>query len=528
MTVRPDPRCRPVVLCVLDGWGHRENQMDNAIIATNTPNIGKLRMSSPHALLDASGIDVGLPEGLMGNSEVGHLNLGAGRIVNQDIRRIDSAITDGSLASSTALGQFMTRLESSGGTCHLLGLASTGGVHSHQGQIAALAGILDKAGIPVAMHAFLDGRDTPPSSAEGFVRALEAELARLDKAAIATVCGRFYAMDRDNRWDRVQQAHDLLVSATGNREEDAVSAIRNSYAKGVTDEFLMPATIAGYSGMKDGDGLLMANFRADRAREILQSLLDPEFSAFERGKTVAFVSALGMTEYSRAHNSWMQTLFPPLLLNNILGEVIARAGLRQLRIAETEKYAHVTFFFNGGVETPLPNEDRVLIPSPRVATYDEKPEMSAPELTDRLVAEIDQDSYDFILVNYANPDMVGHTGILEAAETAVRTVDASVGRLAAAVRDAGGVMFITADHGNAETMRDELTGDPHTAHTVNSVPAILVNAGPGVKGLSNGRLADVAPTLLTLLNLPVPEEMSGASLLLTAADTNGLQERVTA
>ena len=519
---------RPVILCVLDGWGHRETQTDNAIIAANTPNIHRLRASSPHALLDASGVAVGLPEGLMGNSEVGHLNLGAGRVVNQDIRRIDTAIADGSLASNRALGEFIRQLKSSGGTCHLLGLVSPGGVHSHQKHIATLAGILNQAGIAVAMHAFLDGRDTPPSSAGEFVRTLEVDLAQLDKVSIATVCGRFYAMDRDSRWDRVQQAYDLMVSASGHKMEDAASAIRNSYANGQTDEFVEPATIAGYGGMRDGDGLLMANFRADRAREILQSLLDPEFSGFTRERTVAFASALGMTEYSTKHNSWMRTLFSPQSLNNILGEVIAAAGLRQLRIAETEKYAHVTFFFNGGVETPLPNEDRVLIPSPRVATYDEKPEMSAPELTDRIVTEIDNGIYDFILVNYANPDMVGHTGVLEAAETAVRTVDASVGRLAAAIQDTGGVLFITADHGNAETMRDEQTGEPHTAHTVNLVPAILVNAGPAVRGLANGRLADVAPTMLTLLDLPVPAEMSGTSLLLTSADTEEFQEHVPA
>ena len=483
MSKEQDQSRRPVVLCVLDGWGHRTDAADNAITPANTPNFRRLWESGPHAFIDTCGIDVGLPAGQMGNSEVGHMNLGAGRVVNQDIRRIDAAIEDGSLAANPALTGFIGTLKKSGGTCHLLGLLSPGGVHSHQDQLLKLAEILAGEGIPVAIHAFLDGRDTPPASAAEFVAAAEAALTAIPGADIATVCGRFYAMDRDQRWDRVERAYRLIVSAEGTPAADAVSAVRASYDADITDEFVEPAVIGGYAGAADGDGVLMGNFRSDRAREILLALLDPGFEGFDRARTCSFAGALGLTEYSTSHNAFMETMFPPATLDNILGGIVADAGKRQLRIAETEKYAHVTFFFNGGEETPFPGEDRVLIPSPKVATYDLQPEMSAREVTDRLVAEVESGKYDFILVNYANPDMVGHTGILSAAEIAIRTVDDCIGRLADAVKDAGGTLLITADHGNAETLRDSETGEPHTAHTLNVVPAVVVNPPPGMSGL---------------------------------------------
>ena len=504
---------RPVVLCILDGWGYREGGADNAIVPDNAPTFDRMWHSYPHAFIDTSGTDVGLPAGQMGNSEVGHLNLGAGRVVNQEIRRIDAAIEDGSIATNAALTGFVAALKKSGGTCHLLGLISNGGVHSHQNQIFELARLVAAAGVPVAVHAFLDGRDTAPASAARFVGDFAARIAGLDGVRIATLCGRYFAMDRDNRWDRVQKAYDLLVSGRGAEVADPVAGIRASYDAGVTDEFVEPMTVGAYAGMKDGDGVLMGNFRADRAREILAALLAPEFDGFDRAPVVDFAAALGLTEYSTAHSAYMGTMFPPTALKNILGEIVSKAGLHQLRIAETEKYAHVTFFFNGGEETPFPGEDRVLVPSPKVATYDLEPEMSAGEVTDRLVAEIGAGRYDFVLVNYANPDMVGHTGILDAAKVAIHTVDTCLARLEEAVTAAGGTLLITADHGNAEVMRDPETGEPHTAHTVNVVPAVLVNPPAGAVHLHDGRLSDIAPTVLQLMALDQPSEMTGRSLI---------------
>ena len=508
---------RPVVLCVLDGWGYREDEEDNAIARARTPVFDRLGQGCPRALLATSGNAVGLPDGQMGNSEVGHLNLGAGRIVAQEIRRIDAAIADGSLGRNPALAAFTARLRETGGTCHLMGLVSPGGVHSHQGHLASLARSLDGDGVAVAIHAFLDGRDTPPASALDFVSEFLADIGGLRRTRIASVCGRYYAMDRDRRWERTALAYETLVSADGDTAGDAPAAIRASYERETTDEFFRPVPIGDFSGMEDGDGVLMANFRADRARQILTALLDPGFDGFARLRVVRFAAALGMVEYSDALNGFLSTLFPAFRLDNILGGIVSDAGLRQLRIAETEKYAHVTFFFNGGVETPFPREDRILIPSPRVATYDLQPEMSADEVTDRLVEAIGSGSFDFILVNYANPDMVGHTGKLEAATAAIETVDRCIGRLEAAVRAAGASLLITADHGNAETMRDAATGQPHTAHTLNRVPALLVNPPNEVESMSDGTLADVAPTLLALLGLPQPAEMTGRSLLEPAA-----------
>jgi 2,3-bisphosphoglycerate-independent phosphoglycerate mutase len=439
----------------------------------------------------------------------------------QDLPRVDLAVQDGSLAKNPALGKTIAALKASGGTLHLLGLMSPGGVHSHQDHMVALARIVSDAGVPVAVHAFLDGRDTPPSSGKEFVETFLAAV-QGKNVTLATVSGRYYAMDRDKRWERVTLAYDAMVSAKGVVGTDGPSAIAASYDAGKTDEFVLPTVIGGYAGMKDGDGLLMANFRADRAREILTTLVDPAFDGFARSRQVTFAARLGMAEYSTDLNRFFDVLFPAESLTRILGEVVADAGLSQLRIAETEKYAHVTFFFNGGREDVFPHEDRILVPSPKVATYDLKPEMSAVEVTDKLVEAIEQSKYDLIVVNYANGDMVGHTGILEAAITAVETVDGCIGRLAAAVKAAGGSLLITADHGNAELMRDQVTGEPYTAHTIGKVPVVLVS-GPGA-ALHDGRLADVAPTVLSLLQMPQPAEMTGRSLLsqATAAQaTNG-------
>lgn len=508
-------RPRPVVLCILDGWGWREETADNAIALANTPNWDEMLATYPHAFLETSGLAVGLPDGQMGNSEVGHMNLGAGRVVMQDLPRIDAAVADGSLAANPVLQQAIAALKASGGALHLMGLMSPGGVHSHQDHLAAVACIVADAGVPVKVHAFLDGRDTPPQSAKDFMARFLADIAG-HAVQVVTVSGRYYAMDRDKRWDRVQKAHDALVLGRGETAADPVAAIEQSYQAGKNDEFVLPTVVAGYAGMADGDGLMMGNFRADRAREILHALVDPEFPGFARERTVAWACRVGMTEYSVALNAFLATLFPAEALTHIFGQVVAEAGMTQLRIAETEKYAHVTFFFNGGEEKIFSGEDRILVPSPKVATYDLQPEMSAPEVTDKLVEAIKSGKYDTVILNFANGDMVGHTGILAAAMAAVETVDSCLGRLEAAVRHAGGCMLVTADHGNAECMRDQQTGQPHTAHTVGKVPLVLVNPPAGVHGLVDGKLADVAPTLLALLGLPQPAEMTGHALIVPA------------
>ncbi len=503
---------RPVVLCILDGWGNGEPGPANAIFLTPTPHYDRLLADFPNAELRTSAGDVGLPAGQMGNSEVGHQNIGAGRVVLQDLPRIDAAVADDSLGDNPALGEFIEKLRDSGGRCHLMGLMSPGGVHAHQDHIAALARLLNDSGIPVVVHAFLDGRDTPPRSASEFMATFLRETADLDKLTIGTVIGRYYAMDRDKRWDRVDRAYNALIDAKGTAVSDAVDAIEASYAADISDEFVEPAVMTTYTGMADGDGLLMANFRADRAREILTALLDPAFDGFDRGRRVDFAAALGMTQYSDALSTFLPAMFPPVQLDKTLGDVVAASGGRQLRIAETEKYAHVTFFLNGGEERVFDGEERILIPSPKVATYDLQPEMSAPEVTDRLVREIAEGSFDLIVVNYANPDMVGHTGIMPAAQQAVATIDRCLGRLRQAVEAAGGAMLITADHGNIECLVDPDSGETHTAHTTNLVPLILVNPPAGA-ALNDGRLADVAPTLLELMGLAKPAEMTGSSLL---------------
>jgi 2,3-bisphosphoglycerate-independent phosphoglycerate mutase len=511
MTSRP----RPVVLCILDGWGERPDAPDNAIERAETPVWHKLLRRWPHAHLDASEHYVGLPDGQMGNSEVGHTNLGAGRVVLQDLPRIDKAIAEGRLAGMPALEEFIAKLKASGGTAHVLGLISPGGVHSHQHQIAALAGIVADAGVKVAVHAFLDGRDTPPKSAPGYLKQFAADTEGRD-VRVATVSGRYYAMDRDKRWDRVEKAYRALTAAEGEHADDPAKAVETAYGRGESDEFIKPSAVGDYRGMRDGDGLLFANFRADRIREIAGALVDPDFSGFARDRAIAFATALGLTEYSEELNRFLATLFPPIDLSETFGEVVAEAGLKQLRIAETEKYAHVTFFFNGGRETVFPGEERILVPSPQIATYDKQPEMSAPEVTDQVVAAIRSGRFDAVVLNYANTDMVGHTGDLAAAIKAVEAVDRCLGRLVAAVEGEGGTLVITADHGNAEMMRDPETGEPHTAHTLNPVPFIVVNPPQAISRIENGRLADVAPTLLDIMGLEQPAAMTGHSLLVAA------------
>jgi len=517
MTSRP----RPVVLCILDGWGERppaeDRPEDNAIERARTPVWHEFMRRWPHAHLDASEHYVGLPDGQMGNSEVGHTNLGAGRVVMQDLPRIDQAVADGSLAGLPALKDFIAKVKASGGTAHVLGLLSPGGVHSHQHQIAALAAILADAGLPVAVHGFLDGRDTPPKSAIGYIKQFHKDTVGHAALRLATITGRYYAMDRDKRWDRVEKAYRVLTAAEGETAADALKAVEAAYERGETDEFVVPTAIGDYPGMRDGDGLLFANFRADRIREIAGALLDPGFDGFRRDKRIEFAAAVGLTEYSEELNRFLETLFPPEDLHDTFGEVVAEAGMTQLRIAETEKYAHVTFFFNGGRETVFPGEERILVPSPKVATYDKQPEMSAPEVTDKVVAAIRSGRFDVVVLNYANTDMVGHTGDIPAAVKAVETVDACLGRLAKAVEAMGGTLVVTADHGNAEMMRDPKTGEPHTAHTLNPVPFIVVNPPAAVSRIDNGRLADVAPTLLDILGLRQPAAMTGHSLIHAAA-----------
>lgn len=504
---------KPVILCVLDGWGYRSEKQDNAIETGNTPVWHRWVCQYPTAMIQTSGLDVGLPDGQMGNSEVGHTNLGAGRVVMQDLPRIDQAISSGEIKQNPVLKGLIDALKKTGGKCHLMGLMSPGGVHSHLSHFVALARVLNEAGVPVCVDAYLDGRDTPPQSGLSFVKEFEEATKDCALVKIAVVSGRYYAMDRDNRWERVSKAYEALVNAEAPRFETAESAIEASYNATVTDEFMEPVVVGTYEGMNDGDAVLMVNFRSDRAREITEMLLNPEFDKAPRSRVVKFADAVGMTEYSSAHKAWLKTLFPPEELTHIYGEVVSEAGMTQLRIAETEKYAHVTFFFNGGEEKLFKGEERILVPSPKVATYDLKPEMSAFEVTDKLEEAILSKKFDTIIVNYANGDMVGHTGIMEAAVKAVEAVDTCMDRIEKAVQKVGGTMLVTADHGNAEMMKDPITGAPYTAHTVGAVQAVLVCPPDDVKALKDGRLADIAPTLLELLGLAKPSEMTGESLL---------------
>ena len=504
------PSPKPVVLCILDGWGIGPDPAASAPAQAKVPTFNRLWATCPTSTLTTFGPDVGLPRGQMGNSEVGHTNIGAGRVVAMDLGMIDLAIEEGTFAQEPALRDFIARLKASGGAAHLAGLCSPGGVHAHQAHLVEAARIIAAEGIAVLVHVITDGRDVPPQSGAEQVAALEAALPK--GARVVTVTGRYYAMDRDNRWERVETAYRAMVQGQGEAADNAGAAIAAGYARGVTDEFL-PATVIGdYKGMKEGDGLFFLNFRADRAREILSAIGDPAFAAFDRGARPKLAAMLGMVDYSTAHNAYMTAVFPKKDIVNTLGEWVAKQGLRQFRLAETEKYPHVTFFLNGGREAPFAGEDRHMAPSPKVATYDLQPEMSAGEVSDHFVQAIEA-GYDLIVVNYANPDMVGHTGSLSAAIKAVEAVDAGLTRAVAALEKAGGAMVICADHGNCETMVDPVTGGPHTAHTVNPVPVILVGGPAGARLRDGGRLADLAPTLLDLMGLPQPAEMTGQSLL---------------
>ncbi len=508
-----DTQRGPVALVILDGLGLRAQREGNAVALANTPTLDRLTATVPMATLRTHGPDVGLPEGQMGNSEVGHMNIGAGRVVMMDLPKIDAAIGDGCFANRPALRAHIDTLKASGGTCHLMGILSPGGVHAHQRHLAHAARLIASEGIEVRLHLIGDGRDVPPRSIEGYWTTLQADLGDDSRIRVATLSGRFYVLDRDNRWDRVKRAYDAIAQGKGEHANTVTEAITAVYARDETDEFIAPTVIGDYSGIAPGDGILCVNYRTDRAREILAALADPAFDAYDR-PTPTLAAATGMVEYSDAHAAYMTAIFPDETIEDTLGQVVARAGLRQLRLAETEKYPHVTFFFNGGVETPNEAEDRHMAPSPKVATYDLAPEMSAREVTDRLVSAIRSGEYDFIVTNYANPDMVGHTGDLDAAIKAVETVDFDLGEAIAAIKAVGGSMLICADHGNCETMIDPETGGPHTAHTLNEVPVWLV----GGKGeLAAGRLADVAPTLLALLGIDQPIAMTGQSLIRESA-----------
>ena len=497
---------KPLLLMILDGWGKAPAGPDNAISAARTPVLDGLFARCPHALLRCSGLDVGLPEGQMGNSEVGHTNLGAGRVVYQELTRITKSVADGDFFENRAFLDALAHAKARGGRVHLMGLLSDGGVHSHLTHLFALLRLCRDRAVPASVHCFLDGRDTPPDSGAGYVRALQAELARLGgDLRIDTVMGRYYAMDRDKRWDRLRRAYDAVALGAAPLVPDPLAAVEASYRAGVTDEFMEPVR-CHEGGVTADDSVIFFNFRPDRARELTRALCDPGFDGFER--TAILPHFVCMTQYD-AEMPNVRVAFAPEKLDHILGQVLAERGLTQLRIAETEKYAHVTFFFNGGEERGFPGEDRALIPSPRVATYDLQPEMSADAVADECVKRIESGQYDVIILNFANCDMVGHTGVFDAAVRAVETVDRCAGRVLAALEAAGGTALVTADHGNAEQMRDE-QGQPFTAHTTNRVPVLLLGAdGP----LRDGALCDVAPTMLALLGLPQPAEMTGKSLI---------------
>ena len=508
----PSPsRPRPVVLLILDGWGHREAPEDNALAQADLPNWRRLWAGEPHTLVHTEGRHVGLPDGQMGNSEVGHMNLGAGRIVYQDLTRIDAAIEDDSFFANPELLAACAAARDGNGTLHVMGLLSPGGVHSHERHLFAMLELARRERVPrVALHAFLDGRDTPPRSARPSLAAIDAACREVGNARIATVGGRYFAMDRDKRWDRVRKAWDAIVEGEAAHDAaDAVAALDAAYARGENDEFATPTTIGGGVPMRDGDAVVFMNFRADRARQLTAAFVAPGFDGFDarRPRLSRFTC---LTEYDATLPA--PVAFAPDDLRDTLGEVLAAAGLSQLRIAETEKYAHVTFFFSGGRESPYDGEQRILVPSPKVATYDLQPEMSCPELTERLVGAIRQGTFDVVVCNIANPDMVGHTGDLQAAILAAEAVDRAIGEIEAAVREAGGALLVTADHGNLEMMRDPETGQAHTAHTVGPVPLVYVGSRPA-KLRSGGALRDIAPTVLDLLGLPRPDAMSGRSLL---------------
>lgn len=508
-----------MVLLILDGWGYSEQTEDNAIYSANTPVWDRLWSEYPHTLIEGSGSSVGLPSDQMGNSEVGHLNLGAGRVVYQEITRVSRAIRTGSFFSNNTLTDAVDKAKSSGKAVHILGLLSPGGVHSHEEHIHAMVQLAAQRGLSdIYLHAFLDGRDTPPKSADHSILSMQAEFDKLGAGRFASIIGRYYAMDRDHRWPRIQAAYELITQGQAEyTATDALSGLQAAYARGETDEFVKATAIvpAGQTPVtiNEGDVLIFMNYRSDRARQITRPFIEPKFDAFVRRSTPSLGAFVSLTEYSADFD--VQVAFPPERLQRVFGEFISEHGMRQLRIAETEKYAHVTFFFNGGQEEPFPGEDRILVNSPNVATYDLQPEMSASELTDKLVAAITENKYDVIICNYANPDMVGHTGNLPATVKAIEALDGCLDRVVAAVVGQGGEMLITADHGNAEQMRSQESGQPHTAHTMNPVPLIYIGR-PAELEKHGGALSDIAPTMIALMNLKKPSIMGGNSLVTLA------------
>ncbi|WP_406665061.1 2,3-bisphosphoglycerate-independent phosphoglycerate mutase [Gallaecimonas sp. GXIMD1310] len=503
---------KPLVLIILDGWGYRENPDNNAILAANTPNLDRLWADKPHSLISGSGLDVGLPSGQMGNSEVGHVNLGAGRVVYQELTRIGKDIADGHFFDNPALVTAVDKAVAQDKAVHIMGLLSPGGVHSHEDHLLAMLELAARRGAKkVYLHAFLDGRDTPPKSALASIEGVDSKCAELGVGRLASLVGRYYAMDRDNRWDRVQAAYDLL--AEGKSEFAAATGsegLNAAYHRDETDEFVKPTRIGDTVPMQDGDALIFMNFRADRAREITRAFVSDDFSGFDRGRRPALSDFVMLTQYAADIDA--ACAYPPESLVNTLGEWLAKHDKTQLRISETEKYAHVTFFFNGGTEQTFPGEDRILVPSPQVATYDLQPEMNSTELTDKLVDAIHSGQYDAIICNYPNGDMVGHTGIFAAAVKACEAVDHCIGRVVTALAEVGGECLITADHGNAEQMADPSSGQPHTAHTSDPVPLIYV--GRQARAVQGGVLSDIAPTMLTLMGMPVAPEMTGKPLFI--------------
>ena len=501
---------KPLVLMILDGFGIAPVE-GNAIAAANKPNLDKIFAENPHTQIGASGMDVGLPDGQMGNSEVGHTNIGAGRIVYQELTRITKSAQDGDMDKNEALLKAMNNAKDNGKALHLMGLLSDGGVHSHNTHLYALLEMAKRMGLEkVFIHCFMDGRDVPPSSGKDYVKELMDKLEEIGVGKIATVMGRYYAMDRDNRWERVEKAYAAMVYGEGEQAECPLCAMQNSYDKEVTDEFVVPTVVKGAEPISEGDSVIFYNFRPDRAREITRTLVDPDFTGFERKKGFFPLTYVCMTQYDATMPN-VEVAYKPESLVNTFGEYISNKGLTQLRIAETEKYAHVTFFFNGGVEKQYPGEDRILVKSPAVATYDLQPEMSAYEVTDKMVEAVKSGKYDALILNYANCDMVGHTGVFEAAVKAVEAVDTCVGRVVEAVKEMGGCVLLTADHGNADKMVDE-DGEPFTAHTTNPVPFCVINHPCKLR--EGGRLADIAPTMLKVLGLEQPAEMTGESIIL--------------
>lgn len=508
MTTTP----KPLVLMILDGFGHSESHESNAVYAANKPVLDRLCASVPNGLISGSGMDVGLPDGQMGNSEVGHMNLGAGRVVYQDFTRVTKAIRDGEFFENPTICAAVDKAVAAGKAVHILGLLSDGGVHSHQDHLVAMAELAFKRGAEkIYLHAFLDGRDTPPKSAQSSIELLDETFKTLGKGRIASLIGRYFAMDRDNRWDRVAQAYNLIVEGQGQfSAASAQEGLQAAYVRDESDEFVKATTIGEPVKVEDGDAVVFMNFRADRARELSRVFVEDDFQEFERARQPKLAGFVMLTQYAASIPA--PAAFAPSSLENVLGDYLAKNGKTQLRIAETEKYAHVTFFFSGGREEPFPGEERILIPSPKVATYDLQPEMSAPEVTDKIVDAIEHQRYDVIIVNYANGDMVGHSGVFDAAVKAVECLDLCVGRIVDALEKVGGEALITADHGNVEQMSDETTGQAHTAHTTEPVPFIYVGKRP-LKVREGGVLADVAPTMLKLLGLPQPAEMTGKSIL---------------